>query len=401
MQTINNELEVNPDISVKKKGRPRKNPIDINEDENTEQPEKKKRGRKKKEKIEEVKQKKKRGRKAALKFFSSTIRKKIPLTTIIYDNDNALLHLDIKEQLNDDIKHMTYNVLKKETYVATSNVESEEEDILCEYIDNISNDIDITELYEKRLESRLLQDKELIEKLNDDDDNILLSKLLNVNKKVEKNEEKIENHNIENIDKTSGYFNVLNDFIETTNWINKTNIACWWCCHTFESIPIGLPVDFCKNKFRVKGIFCTFACMIAYNNDNKNKNSNIKAMIYSLYKKLTGESVIKDNVITSLNPAPNRCTLKIFGGKLSIEEFRSSSTEQKIYKMIEYPMFISRDYMEEVDLFNLKKVNKNVFDKQYTIQSNNMNDKKLEEVKTRINSNVVVTNNSMDRFLKW
>jgi hypothetical protein len=105
----------NANISVKKKkGRPRKNPIE-NENTPAVPQEKKKRGRKKKEKVEEeVKQKKKRGRKAALKFFSSTIRKKIPLTTVIYDNDKSILHLDIKEDEDSVKKTITYDVLKSE-----------------------------------------------------------------------------------------------------------------------------------------------------------------------------------------------------------------------------------------------------------------------------------------------
>jgi hypothetical protein len=101
-------------VLVKKKGRPRKNPLNMIEatTENI-QVEKKKRGRKKKEKVEEeIKPKKKRGRKAAIKFFSSSIRKKIPLTTIIYDNDNYVLHLDIKEKTTEN--KITYDVLRNE-----------------------------------------------------------------------------------------------------------------------------------------------------------------------------------------------------------------------------------------------------------------------------------------------
>jgi glycosyltransferase involved in cell wall biosynthesis len=93
----------------RKKGRPKKNlQITLNDASYTLQSqvsvvpekddEKKKRGRKKKEVVEEeVKIKKKRGRKAALKYFSSSIRKQIPLKTNIVDNENGILFLDIKE----------------------------------------------------------------------------------------------------------------------------------------------------------------------------------------------------------------------------------------------------------------------------------------------------------------
>ena len=82
---------------VKKKGRPKKN-IDKNIENIPKEP--KKRGRKKKENVvEEVKIKKKRGRKPCVKYFSSSIRKKIPLTTTIENNNNNILQISIKDFL--------------------------------------------------------------------------------------------------------------------------------------------------------------------------------------------------------------------------------------------------------------------------------------------------------------
>ena len=104
-----------------------------------------------------------------------------------------------------------------------------------------------------------------------------------------------------------------------------------------------------------------------------------------------------------LEKAPPRCTLKMFGGELDIEEFRNATKERKVYKMVEYPMFVSRDYVQEVDLQNIKKANKNIFNQQTIIPSKNtLDDKKLEEVKNRMcSSSVVVTNNSIDRFIRF
>ena len=93
---ICDNINMNVDVK-KKKGRPKKNVTEeINKVEIVQ--DKKKRGRKKKDQVvEEVKQKKKRGRKAAVKFFSSSIRKQIPLTTVLQDSNNFILHLDVKE----------------------------------------------------------------------------------------------------------------------------------------------------------------------------------------------------------------------------------------------------------------------------------------------------------------
>lgn len=471
-----NMLELVPESDVvsikKKKGRPRKNPI---EEVCEIAPEKKKRGRKKKEKVEEeVKQKKKRGRKAALKFFSSTIRKKMPLTTVIYDNDISLLHLDIKDTEELDQTNITYDVLKTEycgtmieetnrrfdsddnednkTNIINNKNESQldnlsnlslmsendnDNDILCDYIENAQDDVNITDLYEKRLETRLLQDNQLIEKLDVlHQDDVLLSKLLHdLEKKTQISTNEKRNDTEDN--KKKGFFKVLSEHIDTTSWSVKTNVACWWCCHAFNSVPIGLPTDYNKKKFRVHGIFCSFACLIAYkDNDHKLVTTTTNPMIYAMYRKLTGciqtsskemltnnikqdcltkglfneneqdlqeeyISSISSFIDTQLNPAPPRCTLKMFGGELSIEEFRNATKEKSIYKMIEYPMFVSRDYVEKVDLQNLKNVNKNVFNSQTTLPSNKLDDKKLEEVKNRVNSTVVVGQNNMDKFIKW
>ena len=67
----------------------------------------KKRGRPKKQIIEEnknEKQVKKRGRKAAIKYFSSDIRKQIPLTTTITDNNDYILHIDVHDVESEDKK---------------------------------------------------------------------------------------------------------------------------------------------------------------------------------------------------------------------------------------------------------------------------------------------------------
>ena len=130
----------------RKKGRPKKNLQIIKTDvANTtvetvstnpivgQEDEKKKRGRKKKEVVEEeVKIKKKRGRKAALKYFSSSIRKQIPLKTNIVDNENSILFLDIKE--SNDNTTFTYDSFDTKSQFDDTKLELNE-------IDNNINEI--------------------------------------------------------------------------------------------------------------------------------------------------------------------------------------------------------------------------------------------------------------------
>jgi hypothetical protein len=128
-------------------------------------------------------------------------------------------------------------------------------------------------------------------------------------------------------------------------------------------------------KFCVKGIFCSFACLLAHAKTTEHYVKN-KYLINFLYKKLTGISKIL------FKEAPCKYALKEFGGYLDINEFRNLSTELKTYKMVEYPMFMSRDYIAEVDIVTIKQVNNKVFSN--TNKMIMLDDKKVEEAKTRI-----------------
>lgn len=353
----------------RKKGRPKKDKEIIAEIE------KKKRGRKKKEvEIVEVKQKKKRGRKATIKFFSSSIRKQIPLSSSIYDN-NHILHIDadenIQETKNIDVENWEENPYVKELM-------DNDKDILLDYIDKNTNEsTTLRELYESRIKNREKQDELLVNNLN-----IIHSITDN---KIQK-ESKKEN------DKNKKSYIFLEKFVENREWLEQTDICCWHCCHKFNNVPIGLPIKYDSNinKFRVKGIFCSFACMVAY---NENGSSNI---IKFFYKKLTG----KFDVYEKLEKAPSRYLLEMFGGPLTIEEFRNSTKEQVIYKMIEYPMFISRDYVEKIDLSNIKNANSNIFD-----ESNNnkkvitLDTTKITEAKERLDKKSNIKPTTLDDFL--
>jgi hypothetical protein len=412
LQTPAEKVEVENETAVKrKKGRPRKEVQSVVEEEKTET-EKKKRGRKKKEVVEEeVKQKKKRGRKAAVKFFSSSIRKKIPLTTVIQDNNNFILHLDIKDReeeslsaknksesidlLSDTNEYEQLKEVKKDIQEMLDNDDS----ILTDYLEQRS-DLDLRGLYEKRIEFRESQDKVLVDKLEKlrHDDKFIVS--IVESPAVTNGQECVQSSNQEDVqsqNRKKGYFELLYQFIHNKDWLSTTDVCCWWCCHSFDSIPIGLPLHYNDkiSKFRVKGVFCSFACMIAYKNDNK--IYGVESLIKYLHKKLTG------NFISNIQAAPPRCTLKMFGGELTVEEFRKSSNEHTIYKMVEYPMYASRDYVEEVDIANLKSANNKVFDDSILSRVVNLDDKRVEDAKSRLSQldkTTVTLGNTIDKFIK-
>jgi hypothetical protein len=401
-------MENEENVSIKrKKGRPRKTDII---DKTPIIQEKKKRGRKKKEKpIEEPKQKKKRGRKAAVKYFSSSIRKKIPLTTILEDNESNILHLEMNENevesdVESDVENKEFSLqsaqdLIKQYKEIRSNIENEnkilenyisDELTIDKHIESVENEDDISELLENRLNIREKQDtiiKESFESIRKHE--------VTVNNKKLKD---ITNNSLEEKRKL-GYFNVLDTFFEKQEWLHKTDICCWWCCHQFDTVPIGYPIKYIDktNKFRSRGIFCSFPCMIAYSKEQKSEN---KELIKYLFYKLTGLNSFNEN----LKPAPPRCALKMFGGMLDIDEFRNSIPNNKIYQMIEYPMIIARDYIQEVDLQRIKTVNNTVFNTNDFLRINNLSEKQVEDAKTRVSNhdkNTITTGNTIDKFLKF
>lgn len=113
--------------------------------------------------------------------------------------------------------------------------------------------------------------------------------------------------------------------VSTANW-------CWWCCHPIDHTTLKLPLsyDSHRNVYKCYGQFCSFACMISYNNDS---NSSQKYNRHMIIAKMIKESSTPNQ---TLHPAPPRQCLSVFGGTLSIGEFRKESTQNTHY-VVELP----------------------------------------------------------------
>lgn len=103
----------------------------------------------------------------------------------------------------------------------------------------------------------------------------------------------------------------------------KGSVWCWWCCHPFDHSPFHMPSQLKKvngqNHFQTYGYFCSFSCMKAYNN---NENDSQKNNRFTLISMMVKETYKKDIIVVT---APPRQSLQVFGGDLSIEEFRNKS----------------------------------------------------------------------------
>jgi len=107
------------------------------------------------------------------------------------------------------------------------------------------------------------------------------------------------------------------------SWPEQTDIFCWWCCHSFDCIPCTLPIKYDphRKRFKFAGIFCSWNCTKAYNFDKCDYLvSQRSSLITLLVQQISG-------LCSAINikPAPPRQALKIFGGYLSIDEFRTNN----------------------------------------------------------------------------
>jgi hypothetical protein len=102
-----------------------------------------------------------------------------------------------------------------------------------------------------------------------------------------------------------------------------SNICCWWCCHSFPGPSLHYPYryDDRRKHFSTTGHFCSWECVKSYAIDNGGARSGeIQSLLSLMRKQANG------NKYAPIRAAPKRVTLKMFGGVLSIEEFRSTTS---------------------------------------------------------------------------
>ncbi len=123
---------------------------------------------------------------------------------------------------------------------------------------------------------------------------------------------------------------------KTNSWPTSTSIYCWWCSHPFSTPPCSLPSEYKNGTFTVCGIFCSPECAAAYNFDDVHSGCDVwerYTLLNFMYRKIYNDKKIR------IKSAPPRQTLKIFGGNLTIKEFRMHNTNYEMnYKIIMPPM---------------------------------------------------------------
>jgi len=340
----------------------------------------KKRGRKPKvkdtEEIEKIP--KKRGRKPKEKVYSV---KELPKTFFEENkNETFILHLPIKtnEQNNDFTPIPNNNNNNYSVYNDIDNYKISDNNLLLTQVDLLDlnvekNDLKYTNEYHY---SSIINNSNIA---NDNDTNAVISM-----KDDENKINKVIKKNLKNI---------MYEFINANNdktWPETTNIYCWWCCHPFTCTPCAIPEYYKKEKFYVNGCFCSFNCAASYN-FSKNDDSMWErySLLNLMYKKLYNTKFVK------INMAPPREILKIFGGYMTIEEFRENSYKnEKIFTVIKPPLISIIPKIEE-NISNNTKNTKNNF----PLINENILNKTQNNLKLKRNKPVTNPNSTLQSFM--
>jgi len=331
----------------------------------------KRRGRKPKPKdlLEEDKIPKKRGRKPKEKIYSV---KELPKTFFEENkNETLILHLPIKP--SDNI--LDNNPVPNK--------------IGCDY-SSYENDLDNSYLLPTQTNLiKNVTDKFLFDNENNDD------AFFNKKEKEVVEEKFIENENDVKQNKIikKNLRNILYEFINANNdkvWPESTNINCWWCCHQFTNTPCSLPEYYKKDKFYVSGCFCSFNCTASYNfNRNDDNMWERFSLLNLMYKKLYNTKFVK------ISLAPPRETLKMFGGYLSIEEFRENLLRtDKTFSVVKPPLVSIIPKIEENISNTVRNIKTN-----YPLINESILNKTHNNLKLKRNKPITNVNNTLQSFM--
>lgn len=112
----------------------------------------------------------------------------------------------------------------------------------------------------------------------------------------------------------------------------STEICCWWDCNKFDTPPICAPFTYKQtdDSFGGCGCFCSFACALAWLQDKPSCHRYIPLLRFLRQKQ-------SDVLITSpLIPAPPREMLQMFGGGLTLDQFRDVTSHNGM-RMVHMP----------------------------------------------------------------
>jgi hypothetical protein len=121
----------------------------------------------------------------------------------------------------------------------------------------------------------------------------------------------------------------------------KTEIACFWCCHAFDTPPCAIPAHILNEIWHMYGNFCSPECAVASLFKEK-IDAHVQWERYALLNTLYGEDAeLPAGSPRGIRPAPPREVLRFFGGCMEIGEYRAILHERKLRVDVMAPPMVS------------------------------------------------------------
>jgi len=116
---------------------------------------------------------------------------------------------------------------------------------------------------------------------------------------------------------------------------DKTDVACFWCTHSFDHQPRVIPEREVNGVYNVYGNFCSPECGVAYllkEGLDPHVRWERMALLHRIYDR---------QGIGQIFPAPARECLTMFGGPMTIDVFRATLQSKKVRVDLHMPPMVS------------------------------------------------------------
>ena len=125
------------------------------------------------------------------------------------------------------------------------------------------------------------------------------------------------------------------DSAESKRLPDSTSVACFWCAHNFDWRPCVIPEREVNAVYNVYGNFCSPNCAVAFllaEGVDPHVRWERVALLHRIYDREGRGRIF---------PAPARESLQLFGGPMSIDTFRMTSTGGKVRVDLHMPPMVS------------------------------------------------------------
>jgi len=166
--------------------------------------------------------------------------------------------------------------------------------------------------------------------------------------------------------------------------------ACFWCCHTFGWKAVSLPThyDVYTGKVSAEGHYCSPECALAWNYADHRLTDSQRWTRHSLLRSIYKDLYTKHE----LHPAPDKRVLRLFGGTLSIEQYRRYVREGGTPLQIALPPI--RLYMPSI---NTQATTRDV--KSYVALSSEAVDKATSQLRLKRSKPIHSTAQTLDKCM--